>query len=122
MKNLSPENKHNGSLACRPVIIDKLCLVAYTSSTFRSKCHLFKGSAFVPEPGSPLDLQPNGTPATQVSYEDGGEHINRSATYVEYLHDIGKVSGNKHKKTVSLSSLVAYIESRKLNSQPRRVR
>ena len=122
MKNLSPENKHDGNLACRPLIIDKLCLVAYANSTFRSKCHLFKGKAFVPEPGSPIDLQPKGMPSTRISYEEAAEQIGRTVQYIAYLHGIGSISGDRHKKTISPSSLSAYIESKKLNSQPRRVR
>lgn len=116
------ESAHAGPLACREVVVDFFAPSSTPSYRAPSRCHLYKGKAFVPEPGSPLDLQPTGTPSTRISYEEAAERIGRTVQYIAYLHGIGRISGDKHKKTVSTSSLTAYIESRKLNSQPRRVR
>jgi hypothetical protein len=116
------ESAHAGPLACRKVVVDFFAPTSTPSYRAPSRCHKYKGSAFVPEPGSPLDLQPSGTPSTRISYEEAAEQIGRNVAYVAYLHSIGRISGDKHKKTVSSSSLTAYIEGKKLNSQPRRVR
>jgi hypothetical protein len=121
-ENMVEGTGHEGPLACRPLIMERLGLTPFKVSTFMSRCHKYKGPAFVAEPGSPLDLQPSGTPSTRISYEDAAEQIGRNVAYIAYLHSIGRISGDKHKKTVSSSSLTAYIESKKLNSQPRRVR
>lgn len=116
------EGTHAGPLACRKVVIDFFAPTSKPSYRKPSRCHLYKGPAFVAEPGSPIDLQPKGTPSTRISYEEAAEQIGRTVQYIAYLHGIGSISGDRHKKTISSASLTAYIESKKLNSQPRRVR